>query len=330
MNLHGASLRESLQHCLEDVRVDGATRRTSGKVRENIWFPNGRMAIVVTDRVSVFDFKIGTIPYKGQILNQVAAWWFSRLDEIGIPHHLRAVPHPNISVVKPVTPLPIEMVIRGYLTGSTTTSSWYAYQNHDRMISGIRMPPGMEKNEPFPHAISTPTTKATAGHDENISRAEILSRELATENVLQLAEQYAYKMFAHGQAVARARGLILVDTKYEMGLSDDGQLLVIDEVHTPDSSRYWIADTYHSRVSAGEEPESLDKEFVRRMVTERGYRVDSPDDPARFFTDEMRVAAAEKYIQLYATMTGKVPALRTVDQAEVAKVLDHVRADSST
>jgi phosphoribosylaminoimidazole-succinocarboxamide synthase len=324
--LSSSSLRDSLAQCLETIHVKGAARHFSGKVRENFWFDSGRMAIVVTDRVSVFDFKIGTIPYKGQVLNQLAAWWFDRLDEIAIPHHLLAVPHPNVSVVRAVTPLPIEMVIRAYLTGTTTTSSWYAYQNRDRLICGIRMPEGMKKNERFPEPIITPTTKPTEGHDENVSRADILARGLMTEDVLDRAEDYARRMFAHGQNVASERGLILVDTKYEMGLGQDGELIVIDEVHTPDSSRYWMAESYAARMAAGAEPDGLDKEFVRRMIIDNGYRVGSDDHPARFLTDDIRVAAAEKYLRLYATVTGQAPELRAVREDELIGVLERVRA----
>lgn len=324
------SLRDSLAHCLEQLQFAGAARHYSGKVRETFRFANARMAIVVTDRVSVFDFKIGTIPYKGQVLNQLAAWWFDRLDEIAIPHHLIAVPHPNVSVVRAVTPLPIEIVVRAYLTGTTTTSSWYAYQHHDRRICGIEMPAGMKKNEPFPAPIITPTTKPMEGHDENVSRADILARGLVAEPVLGRAEAYAMRMFAHGQKVAAARGLILVDTKYEMGLSDDGELIVIDEVHTPDSSRYWMAESYEARMAAGAEPESLDKEFVRRMIVGGGYRVESNDHPGRFLTDDIRLAAAEKYLKLYEAMTGQPPELRPVRQDELTHVLETVAAAART
>ena len=231
-----------------------------------------------------------------------------------------------MSVVRAVTPLPIELVIRAYLTGTTATSSWHAYQNRDRMICGIEMPAGMKKNEPFRHPIITPTTKPTEGHDENVSRAEIFARGLVTADVLDRAEDYARRMFAYGQKLASERGLILVDTKYEMGLSEDGELIVIDEVHTPDSSRYWLADSYASRMAAGAEPESLDKEFVRRMIIGNGYRIDSDDHPGRFLTDEIRVNAAEKYLQLYAAMTGQAPELRAIRQDELLAVLEDVRA----
>jgi len=294
----------------------------SGKVRDNFIFGDGRMAIVVTDRVSVFDFKIGTVPFKGQVLNQLAAWWFAKLDDIGIPHHQLSMPHPNISLVRRVTPLPIELIVRAYLTGTTTTSSWYAYQNNERSICGLKMPSGMKKNEPFPDLMLTPTTKAVKGHDENISRQQILDRGLVDKCILDLAEQFALKMFKHGQRLAEERGLILVDTKYEMGITDEGALIIIDEVHTPDSSRYWLAESYKGRMDSGAEPDSLDKEFVRRLVIAAGYDVDSDVDPAKYFNDEMRVEAAERYATLYEKMTGDTVEFRPTSKFEVARALE--------
>jgi len=317
-------IRGGLDHTIDAIDFPGQAERYSGKVRETFILPNGAMAIVVTDRVSVFDHKIGTIPYKGQVLNQLAAWWFAKLDEIDIPHHLIAVPHPNVSSVRRAKPLPIELVVRAYLTGTTTTSSWYAYQHHDRMISGLEMPPGMRKNEKFPHAIFTPSTKPAAGHDRNISKAEILTESLVDRPTLELAERFAMRMFAHGQRVAAERGLILVDTKYEMGATDDGSLIVIDEVHTPDSSRYWLQASYEERMKAGQEPESLDKEFVRRMIVNAGYDVDSDELPGKYLTDVVRADAAEKYIQLFECMTAKAPDLRPVDAGEITRVLEGI------
>lgn len=326
MTVQLPAVRDVLEQCLDQIRFNGDAQRFSGKVRENFCFADGTMVIAVTDRVSVFDYKIGTIPYKGQILNQLAAWCFAGLDEIQIPHHMLGVIHPNLSLVRKATPLLIEMIVRAYLTGTTTTSSWHAYQHHGRMICGLEMPPGMKKNEPFSKPISTPTTKASAGHDENLSKAEILARGLVPETVLEDAERYAFKMFSHGQRVARERGLILVDTKYEMGWTAEEELIVIDEVHTPDSSRYWVSDSYDARLSAGAEPESLDKEFVRRMIIDRGYDVNSSTHPAQFLTDEIRIAAAEKYLELYVKMTGETPDIRVVDENELLDVLAKLSA----
>jgi len=294
-------IRSSLNFCLKSVDFPGVVH---GKVRDSIVFGD-RRAIVVSDRISAFDFSLGTVPFKGQVLNQIAAWWFRRLDEIGVQHHLISTPDPNISLVKNATPLPVEVIVRGYLTGSTTTSSWYAYKNCDQTICGIRMPDGMRKNQKFPSPILTPTTKPETGHDENISSEEVVSRGLVDEKIWTQAREMAFKMFEFGQKVAAERGLILVDTKYEMGIDSAGNLIVIDEAHTPDSSRYWVAESYDSRMTAEEEPESLDKEFVRRAIVEAGYDVDSGADPSGFFSDEMRIFAAGRYIELFEKMTGE-------------------------
>ena len=322
MTVFRSDIVAALNSAIDPIPFEKGTR-FAGKVRENFVLGDGRMAIVVTDRVSVFDHKIGTVPFKGQVLNQLAAWWFGKLDDIGIPHHLLRTPHPNISVVRQARPLPIEIVVRAYLTGTTTTSAWYAYQNNDRTICGIRMPAGMRKNEKFPELMITPATKgSTTGHDVNISRAEILDKGLVERDVLDIAERYALAMFRHGQNLARERGLILVDTKYEMGLSEDGTLLVIDEVHTPDSSRYWVADSYRQRMDRAQEPDGLDKEFVRRMIIGAGYDVDSDENPAKYFDDGMRIAAAEKYLALYERMTGGPLDIAPTAPSDIVAALD--------
>lgn len=298
-------IQAALSSTIDQTNFDGANEVHHGKVRDSFVFDDCR-AIVVSDRVSSFDFVLGTIPYKGAVLNQIAAWWFAQLDTIGVPHHLLSVPHPNVSVVKNAKVLPIEVVVRAYLTGSTTTSSWYAYQNHDRVICGIEMPEGMVKNQRFEKPIITPSSKPEIGHDENISKADILSRGVVSEEMYLKVEEYALKMFDLGQRLAAERGLILVDTKYEMGVDEAGNLMVIDEVHTPDSSRYWVAETYEDRMSNGQEPEGLDKEFVRGRLVAAGYDVDSDEDPSKYLDDETRIEAAEKYQSLFQQMTGKV------------------------
>lgn len=297
---------DDLAHTIEKTEFDNGQFFHHGKVRDSFVLDKERRAIVVSDRVSAFDFILGTIPYKGQVLNQLAAWWFAQLDTIGVPHHLMSVPHPNVSVVKNVNPLAIEIIVRAYVTGTTTTSSWYAYLHNNRMICGLEMPAGMKKNQILPEAIITPTTKPAVGHDRNISRAEVLAEGLVAPEIYTQIEDYALRMFAHGQKLAAERGLILVDTKYEMGLTDAGELIVIDEVHTPDSSRYWLAETYEAEFAAGQEPTSLDKEFVRRMVVNAGYDVDNDtQDPKDFMSDTIRIQAAQKYLELFKRMTGE-------------------------
>ena len=314
MTLTQEQIRAALTQTIDKIEFDQANESHHGKVRDSFMINNNR-AIVVSDRVSAFDYILATIPYKGAVLNQIAAWWFNQLEKIDVNHHLISVPHPNISIVKNATVIPIEVIVRGYLTGTTTTSSWYAYQNLDRMICGIEMPVGMKKNQKFDHSIVTPTTKPEQGHDQGISTEQILSQGLLTpfcdlmclneEEIWQKIEKTALKLFAFGQKIARKHGLILVDTKYEMGVDDDGELMLIDEVHTPDSSRYWIRQSYKSSFEKGLEPDSLDKEFVRRMIVAAGYNVDSDEDPSHYMTDEIRISASEKYIELYEKMTGK-------------------------
>jgi phosphoribosylaminoimidazole-succinocarboxamide synthase len=323
MMLQTELIRAALQQTIEAIPELPTRRRFAGKVRDIFEMPGNRLAIAVTDRISVFDYVIGTVPFKGQVLNQLAGWWLKKLDDIGIPHHLISMPHPNVSLVKRAAALPIEFVVRGYLTGSTKTSSWYAYQHQDRLISGIAMPKGMRKNEPFSKPICTPSTKAEgATHDVNISKDEILRQGLTSPEFLDAAEHYALRMFAYGQEAAKKRGLILVDTKYEMGVTAENKLIVIDEVHTPDSSRYWVADTYGERFGAGLEPESLDKEFVRRMIVENGYDITSDVNPKVFLTDAIRVEAASRYLTLFETITGESIQPRMTTAEEIAAMLN--------
>ena len=300
-------IKNALNSTVDTINFPQALAQHSGKVREGFSLPADKRAIVVTDRISAFDFILGTVPFKGQVLNQITAWWFKKLDGV-VPHHMIAMPDPNIAVVKSAKVLPVEIIVRGYLTGTTKTSSWYSYQHLNREICGLTMPEGMKNNEKFPSPIVTPTTKPTAAgeHDEAISREEIIEQGLVTAEMYAQAEQYALKMFALGQKVAAERGLILVDTKYEMGIDVNGNLMVIDEVHTPDSSRYWIADTYDERMAEGVTPDALSKEFVRESIVAKGYDVnDLSVNPAKFMSDDVRIEVAQKYIELYQIMTGE-------------------------
>ncbi len=302
--------RENLQNVVDKLQIPANAEHFAGKVRENIKLPNNQRAIIVTDRISAFDFNLGTIPFKGQVLNQLSAWWFRQLDGL-VPHHFVDLPDPNISLVKDARVLPVEVVVRGYLTGSTATSSWYAYQNHDKVICGIKMPDAMVKNQKFESPIITPTTKPLPGsgqHDVPISREQIIEQGIVEKELYEQVEAYAMKLFAIGQAVAASRGLILVDTKYEFGLDSNGELMVIDEVHTPDSSRYWIAETYHEKLKNGEEPDMFDKEFVRRQLVAGGIDIHAnPEtyDGSKYLTDEMKINASQRYSELYERMTGE-------------------------
>lgn len=274
--------------------------RRQGKVRDiyrpspDAWF------LVTTDRQSAFDISWCTVPLKGHTLNAISTWWFRRAQDI-LPTHILAVPDPNVTVVKPLRMIPIEIVVRGYLTGSTTTSIWHHYSSGGRHFCGNQLPDGMVRNQPLPAPLLTPTTKSSA-HDEPIDPAGIIERGLATPAQWEEVADAALRLFRHGQEIAAERGLILVDTKYEMGYDEWGNLTLADEVHTPDSSRYWLADTYQKRFHGGEEPESLDKEFFRLWLKEQGY---AQDRPKPTITDEVRLQLAGKYIALYERMTGE-------------------------
>jgi phosphoribosylaminoimidazole-succinocarboxamide synthase len=295
-------LRELCQRTLERTDFRGLGRREEGKVRDS-YVGEKRRTIVVTDRVSCFDVVVGTIPAKGQVLNQLAAFWFEKTRAIA-PNHLISVPDPNVSVVRELSVLPVEFVMRGYLTGVTSTSIWTAYARGDEFYCGHRLPKGLSKHERLPEPLLTPTTKAKKGdHDEPVSRAEVIERGLVSEALYDRAAKLAATLFRAGQDWAESRGLILADTKYELGLDETGTLVVADEIHTPDSSRYWYKDGYAQALSAGGDPKALDKEYVRRwLVSERGYRGEGTPPP---LPDEVRCEAARRYVEAYERVTGQ-------------------------
>ncbi len=274
----------------------------SGKVRDWYTLSDGRRLLVTTDRLSAFDRILGRVPYKGQVLNQLTNWWFRQTQSI-LPSHLVAEPDPNASVVEVVEPFLVEVIVRGYITGVTTTALWYRYSLGEREIYGYRFPDGLRKNSPLPEPIITPTTKGLAGaHDERLTCAEVVEKGLLDANTWEQVQAAALAIFKLGQAVASRAGLILVDTKYEFGRAADGRVMLIDEVHTPDSSRFWKADTYEQQLAAGEEPENFDKEFVRVAYAEKGYRGDGEIPP---MPDELWVAASQRYIAIYEMLTGE-------------------------
>ncbi len=288
-----STLVEGLSKTLDGTNFESLGERYEGKVRDN-YTRDGRRIIVVTDRISAFDRVLGTLPYKGQVLNSVASWWFHETSTIA-PNHVIDVPDPNVMVCVECEPLPVEMVVRAYITGVTSTSIWTHYQDGTRVFCGHELPEGLCKHEKLPEPILTPSTKATKGdHDVSASRDEILAMGRVTEADFDTAAEHAMALFSHGQQVCADRGLILVDTKYEFGRAPDGTIVVIDEIHTPDSSRFWYADSYASRFDAGEDPESFDKEYVRRWLKEQGYQ---GDGPAPAIPDDVRVEASRRYIQ---------------------------------
>lgn len=293
-------LRPFLSTALDKTDFPQLGEKYQGKVRDVYLQPRQKRRILIaTDRQSAFDIQWCTVPLKGQILTQISAWWFSRIADL-MPTHLLATPDPNVMAVKDLNMLKIEIVVRGYMTGSSKTSAWMNYQAGVRDFCGVRLPEGMVKNQPFGRPIITPTTKGE--DDELISPAEIIERGFATEDQWEELAERSLAVFARGQELAAERGLILVDTKYEIGLDEHGTLTIADEVHTPDSSRYWVAGTYQDRFAAGQEPESLDKEFFRLWLREQGFEYGGPRPK---ITDEVRLMLASKYIDLYERITGE-------------------------
>ena len=297
--LTDAALRALLPHAFDHTGLPGVD---SGKVREWYSLGDGRRLLITTDRLSAFDRILAAVPYKGQVLNQLAAWWFARTANI-IPNHLIALPDPNAALVREAQPFPVEVIVRGYITGVTSTALWYRYDLGEREIYGWRLPDGLRKNEALPQPIITPTTKGgPTGHDERLTVAEVVSKGLLDVATWDAVQAAALALFREGQAVANKAGLILVDTKYEFGRAADGSICLIDEVHTPDSSRFWRLDGYAPAFAAVRDPENFDKEFVRLAYAAQGYRGDGepPAMPA-----DLWVAASQRYTQLYELLTGQ-------------------------
>jgi phosphoribosylaminoimidazole-succinocarboxamide synthase len=296
-----ALLKEQLAHTLESTRFEGLGTRYEGKVRDN-YSRDGRRFIVVTDRISAFDRILGTIPFKGQVLNRLAAWWFEKTKSIA-KNHLVRVPDPNVLECVDCTPLPVEMVVRAYITGSTSTSMWTHYTAGERVFCGHALPEGLRKNQRLERPLLTPATKAPKGeHDVSASREQILAKGEISAADFDRAAELALALFDAGQKLCKERGLILVDTKYELGKTASGEVIVIDEIHTPDSSRFWIEETYQERFASELDPEPLDKDFVRRYYTALDYRGDGepPELP-----NEVRVGAAKRYVEAFERITGE-------------------------
>ncbi len=290
-------LRRQLAHTLGDTTFPALGQLYRGKVRDT-YRQGDRLVLVTSDRISAFDHVLGTVPFKGEILNRTAAFWFDQTKDVA-KSHLLSVPDPNVMVGRACRPLPIELVVRGYLTGSL----WRDYEAGRAGVYGVPFPAGMKKDEQFPQPVITPTTKEAIGkHDEPISREEIIRRGLVPADVLDRAYAAALALFARGQEVVRSRGLILVDTKYEFGLAGD-ELLVIDEIHTMDSSRYWEAAEYDARFGAGQDQKMLDKENVRQwLIRERGFSGHGTPPP---LPDEVRMDIARIYAGAYERITGQ-------------------------
>ena len=291
-------IQSQLDNCLLEAKFpQWESRYKRGKVRDMYLLDNHRV-LITTDRQSAFDHVLGTIPLKGQVLNRIAQYWFEQTQDIA-PNQIISVPDANVTVARELDILPVEVVVRKYMTGSSDTAIWTHYNSGVRHYCGHTLPDGMVKNQPFDEAIITPTTKDEV-HDELISRDEIIVQGLVPEDTWNQVEEIALALFARGEELAAKQGLILVDTKYEMGLDADGRITLADEIHTPDSSRFWIRDTYAERHARGEEPESLDKEFLRLWLRDKGIS----DDNIPELDDEIRIQVAERYIDLFQRVTG--------------------------
>jgi phosphoribosylaminoimidazole-succinocarboxamide synthase len=296
-----ALIRAQLTKTLDRTSFPELGSKYEGKVRD-CYTRDGRRTLIVTDRLSAFDVVLGTIPFKGQVLNTMTAFWFEATADLA-PNHVINVPDPTVMLARECQLLPVEFVMRAYMTGVTSTSIWSHYQRGDRKFCGHDLPDGMKKNQKLEKALLTPSTKAEKGdHDKSVSRAEILQMGLLSAADFDEAALMCARLFAFGQQEALRRGLILVDTKYEIGRRSDGTLCFIDEIHTPDSSRYWYADDYQTRFDQGQEPRGLDKEYVRRTLADQGYRGDGPPPP---LTDDVRCEAARRYIQVCELITGR-------------------------
>jgi phosphoribosylaminoimidazole-succinocarboxamide synthase len=314
------ALLAAIPNCLTATTLEiPHAKKYVGKVRDTFDLGDGRLLLITTDRQSGFDRMLGAIPYKGQVLNRTSLNWFEATKGI-VGNHVIASPHANALVAKKCRVLPVEFVVRGYMTGSTDTSIWTQYAKGARNFCGHALPEGMKKNERLAENLVTPTTKE-AKHDRPITAEEIVREGWMTAKEWEFCAEKAQELFAFGQRVAAERGLILVDTKYEFGVANRGEILVVDEIHTPDSSRYWIAESYEERVAKGMEPEMIDKEFFRLWFRERCDPYADAELPVP--PDDLIAELAARYIQLFEKITGEmfVPDARELN----ASVLEYLR-----
>jgi len=293
-------IRSNLDNCLADTSFLDLPNLRKGKVRDSFDLGD-KLVLITTDRQSAFDRILAEVPFKGQVLNQVSAFWFENTRDI-VPNHVIDVPDPNVTIGKKCTVFPIEFVVRGYITGSTSTSAWTQYSKGVRTICGNVLPDGMVKNQKFEKPILTPTTKAEE-HDESISAQEVVERGIIDKATWDRLVDIVFRLFARGSGIAARNGLILVDTKYELGTDASGRITLIDEIHTPDSSRYWLADSYPQRFAEGKEPENIDKEFLRLWFTQHCDPYNDPTLPQA--PAELVTELSSRYIRLYEMITGR-------------------------
>ena len=321
--MNTADLAPHAHQVLREATLPELPNHYRGKVRDNYDLPDGRRILITSDRISAFDRALATIPFKGQVLTQTARYWFERTADL-CPNHVLAYPDPNVVVGRRLEILPVEVVVRGYLAGTTSTSVLTRYRAGEREMYGHRFQDGMRPNERLGKPIITPTTKAfDGGHDEPLTEAEILERNLLTPEQWRTVSEAALALFARGQELAAERGLILADTKYEFGTDPEGRIVLADEIHTPDSSRYWFAQSYPERFEAGTAPESFDKDFVRNWVV---ARCDPYKDPIPEIPAEIVLETAAVYIRAYETITGARFTLPKSDDVPLDRVRRNIAA----
>jgi phosphoribosylaminoimidazole-succinocarboxamide synthase len=291
----------AIPHVLKTINIPALGKKHQGKVRD-FYFKDNKRILITTDRQSAFDINLGFIPYKGAVLNQLSAFWFTKTKHI-IENHMIAIPDENVMIGKNCKGIPIEMIIRGYITGSTNTSIWHSYKKGERKIYGLHFPDGLVKNQKLLHPVITPTTHCNveSGHDERMTREEILASGVISEKIYKKMEEVTYALYKKGSEIAERAGLIMPDTKYEFGLFED-RLVLMDELHTPDGSRFWVKDTYQQKFQKGEEPENFDKEFIRLWYTERinPYKQIPPPMP-----QQLIISASHRYVAVYEKITGE-------------------------
>ncbi len=294
-----STIIDNLKNCLHDTSFLNIPGLRSGKVRDS-YDLGDKLMLITTDRQSAFDMVLAHVPFKGQVLNTVSEFWFKNTTHI-VKNHVISVPDPNVTIATKCNVFPVEFIVRGYLTGSTNTSAWTLYAKGNRDICGNVISDGMVKNQKFDKPLLTPTTKSQE-HDESISAEEIISRGLIDEAIWNRLEQIVFSLFDYGTKTALQNGLILVDTKYELGIDSNGDIVLIDEIHTPDSSRYWLKSTYPERFDAGLEPQNIDKEFLRLWFRENCDPYTDQELPEA--PDNLVIELSSRYIQLYEMITG--------------------------
>ncbi len=297
--MHSQSIRNQLDKTLTGTSFSDFGIRYQGKVRDT-YEQGDRLIMITTDRISAFDFVLDqTIPFKGQVLNQLAAFFFEATGDI-IPNHILSIPDPNVTIARKCNPGKLEFVVRGYLVGH----AWRTYRSGKRILCGKSLPDGLNENDPLPMPILTPTTKAQVGHDEDISREEAIKQELIDQDSFDHLEEISLALFQRGTDLAAAQGLILVDTKYEFGQTSTGDWVLIDEVHTPDSSRYFYLEPYSELLKKGEPQQQLSKEFVREWLMDQGFR-GQKGQVAPILPDDFRMQVSSRYIDLFEKVSGK-------------------------